>query len=210
MRKLCLEGNRLNDDCALYLSQLFSQNEFLTHINLNKNQLENEATGRLLGQSLGENQTLEDVQLNWNRLNSKACGHILKPLANNARMTILDLSWNGGGLFTAKQLGDLLKKNTTLEYLHFDNNRFDTECAVLIGRGLAKNITLKALTLTGNGFESSGCYGIISPLLKHPGSLLQVIDLRGYEVNQDFIDLVQLVQSVLPNLTILLQKKNRN
>lgn len=210
MRKLYLDGNRLNDDCALPLSQVFSQNEFLTHINLNKNFFENETTGRLFGQSLGENQTLEEVYLAWNRLTSKACGQLLKPLANNARLTSLDLSWNGARLFAAKAIFELLKKNTILEHLNLNSNQFDTECATYIGKGLAKNITLKKLTLTGNPFDSSGCYAIIRPLVKNPACVLQTIDLRGFIVNSDFLDLVNELLPILPNLNIRLGREMDN
>ncbi|CAF4554108.1 unnamed protein product, partial [Rotaria magnacalcarata] len=80
----------------------------------------------------------------------KACGHLLKPLTLNARITSLDLSWNGAGLFAAKAMSELLRKHTVLEKLFLDNNKFNTECAAYIGKGLSKNESLKSLTLSGN------------------------------------------------------------
>lgn len=183
-------------------AEVFSQNEYITYINLNKNFFENETTGRLFGQSLSENQTLEEIHLAWNHLNSKACGYILKQLNKNLRLTTIDLSWNGASLFAAKAINDLLKTNTILEKLHLENNRFNTECATYIGKGLAKNTTLKILTLNGNPLESSGCYAVLRPLIKHPTCQLQLIDLRGIIINNDFLDLVKELVGILPQLTV--------
>ncbi len=207
IRILHLDGNRFNDDCAPFFAEVFSQNEYINYINLNKNLFENELTGRLFGQTLSENLTIEEFYFGWNRLHAKACGYLLKPLASNARLIILDLSWNGAGLFAAKSIFELLKKNSTLEKLYLDNNQFNTECATYIGKGLAKNETLKILTLNGNPLESSGCYAVLRPLIKHPISQLQIIDLRGIIVNKDFIDLVAELSPILPQLTIKLGRE---
>jgi Ran GTPase-activating protein (RanGAP) involved in mRNA processing and transport len=174
---------------------------------LNKNLFENDSTGRLIGQSVAENQTIEEFYLGWNRLRAKSCGSLLKPLVSNARLTVLDLSWNGASLLAAKAIFELLKKNTVLEKLYLDNNQFNTECATYIGKGLAKNETLKILTLNGNPLESSGCYAILRPLMKHPTSQLQIIDLRGIIVNKDFIELVAELSPILPQLTIKLGRE---
>ena len=109
--KLHLDGNRLNDDCAPLLGDVFSQNRFLTSIHLNRNLFENEATGRLFGQHLAENQALEELSLAWNRLTSKACGYLCKALSANAHLKRLDLSWNGARLFAAQAIGELLRKD---------------------------------------------------------------------------------------------------
>ncbi|CAF0872415.1 unnamed protein product [Rotaria sordida] len=207
IRMLHLEGNRFNDDCTPYFAEVLSQNEYIIYINLNKNLFENETSGRLFGQSLAENQTIEEFHFGWNRLRAKACGYFIKPLVSNARLTILDLSWNGASLLAAKAIFELLKKNSTLEKLYLDNNQFNTECATYIGKGLAKNETLKIITLHGNPLESSGCYAIVRPLMKHPTSQLQIIDLRGIIVNKDFVDLVTELSSILPQLTIKLGRE---
>ena len=186
---------------------MFSQNECINYLNLNKNFFENDLTGRLFGQSLAENQNIEELHLGWNRLRAKACGHFLKPLISNSRIIILDLSWNGAGLLAAKAIFELLRKNNTLEKLYLDNNQFNTECATYIGKGLAKNETLKILTLNGNPLESSGCYALLRPLMKHPASLLETIDLRGIIVNKDFVDLVAELSPVLPKLKIKLGRE---
>jgi len=120
---------------------------------------------------------------------------------------MLDLSWNGAGLLAAKALFELLRKNSTLEKLYLDNNQFNTECATYIGKGLAKNETLKLLTLNGNPLESSGCYAILRPLIKHPTSQLQIIDLRGIILNKDCIDLVHELSPILPQLDIKLGRE---
>jgi Ran GTPase-activating protein (RanGAP) involved in mRNA processing and transport len=202
IRILYLDGNRFNDECAPFFAELFSQNEYISYLNLNKNFFENETTGRLFGQSLNENQRLEQFHLAWNCLSAKASGYLLKPLATNVRLITLDLSWNGAGLFAAKAIHDLLKTNTVLENLHLNNNRFNTECATYIGKGLSKNTTLKTLTLKGNPLESSGCYAVIRPLIKHPTSQLQLVDIRGIIVNKDFIDLLDELAGVLPQLSV--------
>jgi Ran GTPase-activating protein (RanGAP) involved in mRNA processing and transport len=207
IRILHLDGNRFYDDCAPFFAEVFSQNEYIKYINLNKNLFENDPTGRLFGQSLAENQTIEEFHFGWNRLRAKACSYLLKPLISNARLTMLDLSWNGAGLLAAKALFELLRKNSTLEKLYLDNNQFNTECATYIGKGLAKNETLKLLTLNGNPLESSGCYAILRPLMKHPTSQLQIIDLRGIIVNKDCIDLVHELAPILPQLDIKLGRE---
>ena len=74
-------------------------------------------------------------------------------------------------------------------------------CDAYIGKGLSKNITLKMLTLNGNPLESSGCYAVLRPLIKHPESQLQLVDLRGIIVNKDFIDLLNELAGVLPQLS---------
>ncbi|CAF1071960.1 unnamed protein product [Adineta steineri] len=210
IRILNIDGNRFNDNCAQLFADVFSENDTIKYINLNKNLFENDKTGRLFGQSLGENQTIEEFYIAWNHLRSKTCALLLKPLMLNARLTILDLSWNGAGLHTAKVISELLKKNSTLEKLRLDNNQFNTECAVYIGQGLAKNETLKILTLNGNPLESSGCYAILRPLMRNPTSQLQIVDLRGIIVHRDFIDLIQELASLLPNLTVKIGREREN
>jgi Ran GTPase-activating protein (RanGAP) involved in mRNA processing and transport len=202
LRIVHLDGNRFNDDCAPFLAEVFSQNDYITYINLNKNLFENETTGRLFGQSLKENQALEEIHLAWNHLNSKACGYLLKQVASNARLITINLSWNGAGLFAAKAINELLKTNKTLEKLHLNNNRLNTECATYIGKGLAKNETLKMLSLNGNPLESSGCYAVLRPLIKHPTSQLQSVDFRGIIINKDFLDLLTELVAILPELTV--------
>jgi len=202
VRVLHLDENRFNDDCAQLFADVINQNEYLKYINLNKNLFENETTGRIFGQALKENQTIEDFHIGWNCLTSKACSFILKGLATNIRLTTLDLSWNGAGLLAAKAVFDLLKTNTTLEHLNFENNRLNTECAVYLGKGLAKNEILKTLILNGNPLESSGCYAVLRPLLKHPTCQLVLVDVCGIIVNNDFIELVKELASVLPSLTV--------
>lgn len=204
VRRLHLDGNRFNDDCAPFFARIFSENEYIQYVNLNKNFFENESTGRLFGQSLAENQTIEEFHLAWNRLRAKTCGLLLKPLATNVRLKILDFSWNGAALLAAKGIFELLKKNTTLEELILDNNQFNTECATYIGKGLAKNNTLKVLKLSGNPLESSGCYAVLRPLIKHPKSPLEIVDLCGIIVNKDFLELLTELSPILPELKIVL------
>ncbi|CAF1576613.1 unnamed protein product [Rotaria magnacalcarata] len=210
LRKINLDGNRFNDDCAPFFAEVFSQNEFLISINLNKNFFENESTGRLFGKALSENQTLEHFYIGWNCLCSKACGHLLKPLTLNARITSLDLSWNGAGLFAAKAMSELLRKHTVLEKLFLDNNKFNTECAAYIGKGLSKNESLKSLTLSGNPLESSGCYAVLRPLIKHSTCQLRTIDLRGIIVNKDFLELGAELATALPELTVRLARVGKS
>lgn len=210
IRRLHLDGNRFDDNCATIFADLFSQNDYIQYVNLNKNQFENETTGRLFGQSLSENQTIEEFHLAWNHLRSRACAAFVKPLATNARLNLLDLSWNGAALATAKVLMDVLRKNSTLEKLFLNQNQLNTEAATFIGKGLAKNETLKILTMQGNPLESSGCYAILRPLIKHPTSALQSIDFRGIIVNRDFIDLLTDLIGVLPQLKVQLATETEN
>ncbi len=207
IRRLHLDGNRFNDECAPFFAEVFSQNDYIKYVNLSKNAFENDKTGRLFGQSLAENQTIEEYYLAWNRLRAKTCAYFIKPLVLNARLTILDLSWNGAGLLAATMIFELLRKNSTLEKLYLENNQFNTECATYIGKGLANNETLKVLTLNGNPLESSGCYAVLHPLVKHPTSQLQIVDLRGIILNKDLIDLVAELSPMLPQLTIKLGKE---
>lgn len=207
IRRINLDGNRFGDDCAPFMAELLSQNDYIQYINLNKNFFENDTSGRLLGQALAENQTIEEFHFAWNRLRSKASGYFIKPLVSNARLTLLDLSWNGAGLFAAKALMDVLRKNSTLEKLYLNHNQFNTECATHIGKGLAKNETLKYLTLHGNPLESSGCYAVIRPMLKQPNSPLKFVDFRGIIVNRDFLDLVGELSAILPQLKVKLGRE---
>ncbi|UJR32968.1 hypothetical protein I4U23_020431 [Adineta vaga] len=207
IRILHLDGNRFNDECASYFAEVFTHNDYIKYINLNKNFFENETTGRIFGQTLAENQTIEEFHLAWNRLRSKSCALLIKLLASNARLTTFDLSWNGAGLSAAKAIGEFLKVNSTLEKFHLDNNQFNTECSIYIGKGLATNETLKILTLNGNPLESSGCYGVMHPLIKYPMSSLQIIDLRGIIVNKDCIELITELSTILPQLTVKLGRE---
>ncbi|CAF5041046.1 unnamed protein product, partial [Rotaria magnacalcarata] len=93
---------------------------------------------------------------------------------------------------------------TVLEKLFLDNNKFNTECAAYIGKGLSKNESLKSLTLSGNPLESSGCYAVLRPLIKHSTCQLRTIDLRGIIVNKDFLELGAELATALPELTVRL------
>jgi Ran GTPase-activating protein (RanGAP) involved in mRNA processing and transport len=202
IRRLYLDGNRFNDDCAPFIAELVAQNDYIQYLNLNKNNFESETTGRLFGQALADNQTIEEFFLAWNRLRSKACALLIKLFTTNARLRIVDLSWNGAALHAGKALFEFLRKNNTVERLSLSYNQLNTEAAVHIGKGLAKNETLKALMLQGNPLESSGCYAILRPLVKHPTSALESIDFSGIHVNRDFLELTDELASVLPLLKV--------
>lgn len=107
-------------------------------------------------------------------------------------------------MFAAKALSEFLRKNTIIEKLYLDNNQFITESATYIGKGLAKNESLKVLTLSGNPLESSGCYAVLRPLVKHPTCQLRMVDLCGIIVNKDFLELVGELKTVLSELVVRL------
>lgn len=202
IRRLLLDGNRLNDDCSPFIAELIAQNDYIQYLNLSKNFFESELTGRLLGQALGENQTIEQFFIAYNRLRPKSCANFVKPLISNARLIVLDLSWNGGALQAAKYFTEILRKNSSLEKLYLNNNQFNTECATHLGRGLAKNETLKYLNVGGNPLESSGGYAILSTLLQNSSSPIERIDMIGIMPNQDLHEVIEQLRSVRPSLRI--------
>ena len=77
----------------------------------------------------------------------------------------------------------------------------------ILAKVYLNNETIKILTLNGNPLESSGCYAVLYPLVKHPTSQLHVIDLRGIIINNDLIDLVATLSPILPQLTVKLGKE---
>eukprot|EP01006_Ploeotia_vitrea_P042690 TRINITY_DN66651_c6_g1_i1.p1 TRINITY_DN66651_c6_g1~~TRINITY_DN66651_c6_g1_i1.p1 ORF type:complete len:755 (+),score=93.87 TRINITY_DN66651_c6_g1_i1:80-2344(+) len=141
-----------SDTGAFEFAMALKENRSLTHLSLNKNDL-NKDSGKAFGDALAHNQTLEKLELGDNSIGDEGvmsiCGALKKEKCN---MRTLDVSNNKifdkGGLDIAL----MLRTNTTLQHLDIRQNNIKV-AGEPIAEALKSNKTVLSIDFTYNDFS---------------------------------------------------------
>ncbi|CAF0873057.1 unnamed protein product [Didymodactylos carnosus] len=183
IRTLILDGNRLNDECAVHLAELLTVHEYLLYVSLAKNLFEGVSAASLFAVALSDNQSIEHFNISFNHFQQKTTGVFVLFLSKNFRLRTLDLSYSSFGLDASKAFSMAMKtKNTQLEELDLSSNLIDDECAKYLASVVSTNESLKILKLMGNPLSINGCYILLKPLVTMPTSQLETIDIRDISI----------------------------
>ena len=94
------------------------------------------------------------------KLNDKFIAKISDALTGNATIKSIDLSHNGFGIDSAKELAACLEVNSTLEELDISYNGVITDGAEMISRALCSNTVLKHLNIAHNNICDEGAVAL--------------------------------------------------
>ncbi|CAD8208269.1 unnamed protein product [Paramecium pentaurelia] len=151
VKKLSLENNKIGDQGANYLFQAFQENDYLTLLNLSRNNL-TEGCSIELSNYLKKSNMIFELYLHFNTINSKGGLNIWKSLYKNSSVKVFDISYNRTGSFEcAQQMAKVIAKPYP-ELMHIDvsHNGFDEPSANEIMKALNINQNIYGFHFEGN------------------------------------------------------------
>ena len=139
---------------ATVIMQALQEASFLRILNLNNNNISEQAAQHLVNVIERNYRYLEDLRLSSNNLQSSAC-LILEALRRKPKsrkglfLKILNLNNNNMSAKVTELLSDVIRENYLLEELHLSNNNFQ-QSAVVFLKAMKSLTRLKVLNLNGN------------------------------------------------------------
>ena len=103
-----------------------------------------------LAEVLKENEILTFLDLDSNDIGDDGAKELAAALKENSTLTQLELSANNIGYDGAKALAEALNKNRTLTHLDLTSNNIDDEGAMALAKASKKNDTLNGILLDNN------------------------------------------------------------
>ncbi|XP_063633579.1 leucine-rich repeat-containing protein 74B-like [Cydia splendana] len=148
-----------------------------------------------LAEALETQNKLKSVNLSHNNLYSFQSGicSILEHLGNNPEFEYLNLSWNSlSGEKIATSISTVFKSKL-LRHVDLNNNRLcDTPIITKLIAGFAKPKKMKCFDLSYNPLTLTDAQLVIQ---KFQRSTIQVLNLKGVKVNQQFVDVLKTIQA---------------
>ena len=80
-----------------------------------------------------------ELDLSWNQFSGRSAMDLLKGIAVNSKLTVLNLSWNGFGNTASLGVAEVLVHNQTIHEFDVSYNRIGLEGAMVIAKGLKEN-----------------------------------------------------------------------
>lgn len=162
-------SNALSDqDAEFLLKHLQILAEQFTpqyHITLANNRLRTRSAVQL--QRILRFKTLVVLDLNNNRMGDRGCSILINSIQATCAMSRLQLNHNEAGSLSAKALGALLKRSTSLMQVHMAYNNFDAKCSEEIFEGLYYNKVLLDLDLSWNSLGGGRNPHTVDPKTPH-------------------------------------------
>ena len=132
MASICLSGNtsiihhpivikhvdnELSDNEAVAFATMLKTNRTLVHLDLSNNKITDYGAAAL-GQAIATNDMIKEVNLSWNHLRPRGVQLIMTGIRDNPSVTWLHLGWNSITDPIAQFTGQVLSKNSFLNYLN--------------------------------------------------------------------------------------------
>ncbi|XP_050406291.1 leucine-rich repeat-containing protein 74A [Patella vulgata] len=155
IEKLDLEGNDIEEDGCVCLSDMLRENIYITKLVLSNNRIGNDGVITLCD-ILKRNDAVTTLDISGNELSDVSAVQICEMLQKNATIKHLLLSHNQFEEKAAECFNEALSVNEALESLDLSWNRFRTRGAVCIAEGVQENYGLRCLNLCMNGFGLDG------------------------------------------------------
>jgi Ran GTPase-activating protein (RanGAP) involved in mRNA processing and transport len=171
------------------------RNKTLKHLSLSCNFFEfEEQDGEPTGfpTALSRNCVFETLNLEYVGLGSLGCRAVFESLQGNSCLRELNISENGISLDVdcATSLNDLLD-STTLQVLHFRENRVTNEGIKVLARGLHGNSSLRELNLQGCEIGDEGLLKLGEALVENSTlEILRLSDAFGHDGVSQFFQLL--------------------
>eukprot|EP00668_Euglena_longa_P017034 GGOE01021365.1.p1 GENE.GGOE01021365.1~~GGOE01021365.1.p1 ORF type:complete len:726 (-),score=248.26 GGOE01021365.1:465-2597(-) len=193
LQSFILERNKIKAKGAQHIANGLKRNHKLMHLNLGYNKVTTSGAAALAG-ALRENEHLLSLNLYMNDIRQEGGVAIAEAVRWNPGLQSLNLQGNPleGAAVT---FGSVLKYNSTLRELNFQNIGLDTDSCIQMSEGLLNNQTLMSLTVAGNPIRNRGFKALLAAL-KGKTSLrfvdLSECGLEGLEAAEDLCELVDL------------------
>ena len=167
LKTLNLDNNNMTGLVAEELANVIKNNSNLEHLNLKSNDLGPTATNLIL-QALKESCKLKTLNLNDNNMTGEVSEELANVIKNNWSLAKLYLSDNDIKS-SATVIFKILKENTMLRELHFNNNFMTGEVVEGLASVIKNNSNLKQLSIADNDLKSSA--SVILQALKENSKL---------------------------------------
>ena len=201
IKVLNISGNNLKDKHSTCISSAVGDNGYLTKFILSHNEFCTTG-GQQLGLMLENNQKLDHLDLGWNHLRRQGATALASALKVNSTLRFLNLKWNGFANDGATEIGKSIETNNTLEEIDLSYNRITGQGAVGLAAALRVNQSLKVLNLSWNSLGLDGISEMIDALQKNCKSKLEVLCLKGIEIDNEIKAKIEKLRTTRPNLSI--------
>ncbi|ORC87639.1 putative leucine-rich repeat protein (LRRP) [Trypanosoma theileri] len=183
LTRLGLSANKIGEEGAALLFQGLEKNAYLTSLDISLNEIGPNGAASIAKLLALPASPLQSVQMYGNHLGCTGITAIANALQRNRCLREITLGNNNATDASTEALAEMLRENTTLEYLDL---RLNTITAVgarnLAHDGLAYNTFLLSLCLSGNPIGSVGGDEIAKGLIMHQSSALTRLDLSSCEL----------------------------
>ena len=175
-KQLHAQNNGLGPEGAKYFGSMLEHNSTLTLLDVSGNQMKAEGAAAL-ADGLKANQSVQQLDPFGNKIPEDVLRTIMnsnKNISNFGGAVKLDYSGIGMDSTDVKVLAELLKANSTVQWLHAQNNGLGPEGAKSFGSMLEHNNTLTLLDVSGNQMKAEGAAALAGGLKANTG--LQQLD----------------------------------
>ncbi|CAD8076292.1 unnamed protein product [Paramecium sonneborni] len=184
LKRLQLRNNKLNNNRTCFLTQRLPSS--IIELDFSNNKIGTSGIQSICNYISSRNYNIQHLNLEGNNLKDLAVLTILKTLNDSKSIRVLKLSKNQITDIPMEALGQLLKKNNSLQevYLHF--NLIKNPGGLTIMKGLIKNQFLKVLDLSFNKLgQNQEFVSALSDVLIKPHPELTHLDLSFNRFNDD-------------------------
>ena len=172
LTKLNMSSNKLYDEGAVAIDEMFKQNTKLIVLNIGLNSIGDMGALAMAGM-LKCNTTLREMDISGNSICEWGAIAVAEMLKLNTTLTNLHMSQNSVGTEGARAMAVMLESNATLTVLNISENMVGIEGALAIAEMLKYNATLTVLDISENTIGAMGA-GAISEALKHNTTLTEL------------------------------------
>ncbi|XP_053392658.1 leucine-rich repeat-containing protein 74B-like [Mercenaria mercenaria] len=169
---LDLEGNWIQKEGTMYLTEMIKENMNLTEVNIAENRLGRDGADAIC-EMLYKNESLKSLNMSGNELHDYGASAICDMLKKNTTLRHLYLSNNKFEERAAQSFKEALSHNETLLTLDISWNHFRTNGAVALAEGVQENYGLKSFNVSMNGFSEMGAEAL-GRALKHNRGLTEL------------------------------------
>ena len=176
LERLDLQRNQIREDAHARLLQYIAHSSCsLVRLDLSYNEL-GPACGMALGSALNENATLQYLDLSWNGLGSAGGKAIAKGICDNESLVFLNVSSNGIGSDAGAAFGLAVQRNRALAHLFIRDNCLGLEGAMALADGLSSSKCLETIDLINNTISADGLYAVVEAATKAKGLQRLAVD----------------------------------
>lgn len=184
LRILILSSNKIKDEGAISIAQALTVNTSLHILCLGYNKISTRFGDAL--ETLLVNMSLHALLLGMNNIYLLG---IVKVLAKNTSLRILDLDRNIMDIKSTTKLAVSLSVNVSLHVLDLSNNNIDDEGICAVAKSLTNNTSLQILNLSRCSVGSSGTIEIAKLLLVN--TTLQELNLDANNIGYGSIAIAE-------------------
>lgn len=202
-----LEGNWLEAEGAVYLSEMLKENCYIAELSLANNCLGSQGQGAAaIGEMLQCNSSLRVLNLSGNNFQDKDARAFASAILENNQINQLDLSHNEFSDGAGELLGHAIGENESLEVLDLSWNHFRGQSALALVEGIKVSSRLKQVNMSWNGLGDEGALAVGECLTIN--SILLQLDVSSNRIGPDGV--AAIAKRIDPNENLKVFKIGQN